>query len=413
MMTQIRQKVISASLSPNTSREDLLAALHTCAIPWKWKHGNALGQVEAWFRDQYDVDGVYLFQSGRVAFFEILQALQIGRGDEVLVQAFTCVAVPNSVRWAGATPVYVDIDDTLNMDAADAEKKLTSRTKAIVVQHTFGIPADMRALCELARKHKLLVIEDCAHGIGATYKGKKLGSFGDAAFFSFGRDKAISSVWGGAAIINRTCTVKGATSKLDKLHRSLPIPGFFWILQQLLHPIAFSVILPTYNSGVGKVLLVTLQRLKLLSIPVAAVELTGGQPKGSMTRYPNALARLLLVQLDRLPAMVRMRNERAAYYERRLPSKFQRVSTRDGSSYLRFPLLVHNPAAYQQSARKKGIVLGNWYHHVIDPAHTSFESAGYTPGSCIHAESVASRILNFPTRITEQDADAVCDAVIS
>ena len=120
----------------------------------------------------------------------------IGEGDEVLVQAFTCVAVPNSVLWAQATPVYADIDATLNIDPIDVEKKITNRTKAIIVQHTFGIPADMDALVALAKKHNILLIEDCAHSLGATYKGKKVGTFGDAAFFSFGRDKVVSSVFG-------------------------------------------------------------------------------------------------------------------------------------------------------------------------------------------------------------------------
>ena len=75
-------------------------------------------------------------------------------------------------------------------------KKITPKTKAIIVQHTFGIPANMNQLVVFAKKHGLYLIEDCAHSLGATYQGKKVGSFGDAAFFSFGRDKVVSSVWG-------------------------------------------------------------------------------------------------------------------------------------------------------------------------------------------------------------------------
>ncbi len=81
--------------------------------------------------------------------YEILKAFEIGDGDEVLVQAFTCVAVPNSVRWTSAKPVYVDIDNTYNIDPSDDAQKITPKTKAIIVQHTFGTPADMDAIISL------------------------------------------------------------------------------------------------------------------------------------------------------------------------------------------------------------------------------------------------------------------------
>ncbi|KKU80518.1 MAG: DegT/DnrJ/EryC1/StrS aminotransferase, partial [Candidatus Gottesmanbacteria bacterium GW2011_GWA1_47_8] len=182
--------MISASLSPNTEPDDVWLAIQTLFSPWKWQNGEALLRVRQWFGGE-----ITLFSSGRVSLFAILKSFEIGTGDEVIIQAFTCVAVPNSVLWSGATPVYVDIDDTCNIDPQNVEKKITNKTKAIIIQHTFGIPADLVELAKIAKKHGLLIIEDFAHSLGLHISG-------DAAFFSFGRDKVISSVWGGGAVIN-------------------------------------------------------------------------------------------------------------------------------------------------------------------------------------------------------------------
>jgi dTDP-4-amino-4,6-dideoxygalactose transaminase len=126
----------------------------------------------------------------------LLESFGIGIGDEVLVQAFTCVAVPNSILWAGATPVYVDIDKTYNMDPGKLEDLLkkryalcsmrpANRLKAIIPVHLYGQPADMDPILSVAKKYGLRVVEDAAQAHGALYKGKPVGSVGDMACFSF------------------------------------------------------------------------------------------------------------------------------------------------------------------------------------------------------------------------------------
>lgn len=115
----------------------------------------------------------------------------------MILQAYTCVSVSNAIIATGAKPIYVDIDaQTLNINPQLIEKHITQKTKAIIVQHTFGIPADIHAIQSIVKKHQLFFIEDCAHALGAQYKEKMVGSFGDIAVYSFGRDKVISSVNG-------------------------------------------------------------------------------------------------------------------------------------------------------------------------------------------------------------------------
>ena len=132
----------------------------------------------------------------------MIKSFDITYGDEVIVQAFTCLAVPEVVIWCGAKPVYLDIDESLNLDIRLLEKSISSKTRIIIVQHTFGIPAKIDMIKKIAQKHNIILIEDCAHSLGAKYNSQKIGTFGDAAFFSFGRDKVISSVFGGLAFIN-------------------------------------------------------------------------------------------------------------------------------------------------------------------------------------------------------------------
>jgi len=128
----------------------------------------------------------------------------LGPGDEVLCPSLTFAASVNCIRYVGATPVFCDIvsPEHLNIDPEEIEKKITPRTKAIVVVHMAGFPAKMDEIMAIARKHKLRVIEDACHGPLSEYKGKKLGTIGDVASFSFFSNKNISTGEGGMLITN-------------------------------------------------------------------------------------------------------------------------------------------------------------------------------------------------------------------
>ena len=159
--------------------------------------------MEKEFKKYLGVKYAISFNSGRSAFLAILNSLELKNDDEILLQAFTCNAVPNPIIWAGLKPVYVDCDEkTFNIDIEDLKRKITQKSKVVIVQHTFGLPAEMDEILEICQKNNLILIEDCAHSLGAEYKGKKVGTFGKAAFFSFSRDKVISSVYGGMVATN-------------------------------------------------------------------------------------------------------------------------------------------------------------------------------------------------------------------
>ena len=141
--------------------------------------------------------------SGTTALHLALAALGIGEDDEVILPTFTMVATASAVHYVGATPVLVDAEpDTWNLDVGQVEAKITPRTRAILVVHVYGHPADMDAILEIARRHDLYVVEDAAEAHGAEYQGRPVGSLGDVACFSFYANKIITTGEGGMLTTN-------------------------------------------------------------------------------------------------------------------------------------------------------------------------------------------------------------------
>lgn len=140
--------------------------------------------------------------SGTVALHAAVTALGIGPGDEVLVPAYTWIATAAAPALAGAIPVLVDINETLTIDPADLERKITPATRAIMPVHMVNAPCDMDAIMAIARKHKLAVIEDACQAVGVRYKDRLCGSIGDIGVFSFNQHKNMSIGEGGAIVTN-------------------------------------------------------------------------------------------------------------------------------------------------------------------------------------------------------------------
>jgi dTDP-4-amino-4,6-dideoxygalactose transaminase len=140
---------------------------------------------------------------GRMAFHYILRSLDLPRDSEIIFPALTFWVVPEIARVLGHRPKFVDVDPgTFNLDPAKLEAAITPNTRAVVPTHLYGQPCDMDPIMSSARAHDLFVIEDCAHALGATYKGKKVGTFGDASFFSFQMLKPLNTYGGGMAVTN-------------------------------------------------------------------------------------------------------------------------------------------------------------------------------------------------------------------
>jgi len=143
------------------------------------------------------------FERGRVALCALLRALKAGPADEIIVPIYTCPAVLEPILGLGSRAVYCDIDrTTFGLSPEALEVGLTDRTKAIIIQHTFGVPARLDELMKAARDRGVAILEDCCHVSSSFYWGKRLGCFGDAAFYSHDWDKPLSAGGGGVAVVN-------------------------------------------------------------------------------------------------------------------------------------------------------------------------------------------------------------------
>ena len=414
-------KPISISLSPNTEKDDIRLALKLIFQPWKWKKGKAVKEIEEKIKAYIGVKYAVSFNSGRSVLYSILKNLNLPKDSEILLQAFTCTAAVNPILWQELKPVYVDCDkDTFNINTKDLEAKISPNSRVLMVQHTFGLPANMDAILSLAERYNLILIEDCAHALGAEFKGRKIGSFGRAAFFSFSRDKNISSVYGGILTTNDESLARAAENDQE----SFGLPSFYWILQQLLHPVLMNyIILPLYNIlDLGKVFLVLSQRLGILSKAVHKKEKKGKKPGYFPKAYPNALAILALKQFEKIERFYNHRRELSQYYYNNLKGTKFGISDYLSPEFLdknniknalmRFTI-KHEKAheIIYDAWHKKNILVGDWYVSPIIPYDTDLKSIGYKMGVCPVAERLSKTTLNLPTHIniSQRDAEIIVD----
>lgn len=182
--------------------EDIKAVTETLRSPYLTQ-GPKIKEFEEGIANYVGAKYAVAFCNGTAALHAACYAAGIGEGDEVITTPITFAASANCVRYLGGTVVFADIDErTYNINPSEIEKKITSRTKAIIPVDFTGQPADMDAIMEIARKHNLLVIEDGAHSLGAEYKGKKVGTFADMTMFSFHPVKPITTGEGGIIVTN-------------------------------------------------------------------------------------------------------------------------------------------------------------------------------------------------------------------
>jgi perosamine synthetase len=184
--------------TPLLSGNELKYLTECIETGWISSEGPFISKFEEEFAAYIGTDFGIAVSNGSAALDIAIRALGIGAGDEVILPTFTIISPTQSIVTAGATPVLVDNDmTTWNMDVNQIESKITSKTKAILVVHIYGLPVDMTPILALCKKYNLLLIEDAAEVHGQTYNGKKCGTFGDISIFSFYPNKHITTGEGG------------------------------------------------------------------------------------------------------------------------------------------------------------------------------------------------------------------------
>jgi len=368
------------------------AALPALALPYR--PAQAVREFEARAARACGCRNAIAFGAGRMALHAILEAMDIGPGDEIVVPGFTCTVVPNAMVYRGIRPVYADIDPvTFNVDPACVERAVTPRTRALYVQHTFGVSADVDALREIARRHGLRVIEDLAHSLGASAGGRAHGSLGDAGFFSTDRTKVVNTHLGGCAVTDDDALA----ARLARAQRLAPDPGPLVARRMVASFLADVACRAPGAFWIGRPMLGALRRAGVLF--TWSDETWNALPPGYPypCRLLPALAAVGISQLDRLERNLRHRRAIARWLEERIGWYGARLAGRfDEQAWLRYSFLVRDPEAFEARFGAR-IDLGRWFPHNLFGRPVDTRAVGYEPGCCPVAERTARHIVNFPT----------------
>ncbi len=346
---------------------------------------------------------VFLLNSGRSAIFVALKSLGIGQGDEVLLQAYTCNSVPNPVLWTGATPIYVDIEEeTLNMDLRILESRITEKSKVIIVQHTFGNPAKIKEILKIAEKHKLKVIEDCAHSLGASVDNKLLGTFGDLAILSFGREKVISGLTGGALLVND----KGLENAVEEQVRVLKPLSKRNIAKELTNYFSWRLLFrKIYSKEWGASFIRHLYQYDLFNVVTSKKELDGLRPNWYPSLMGNIFARIILNEFPKIVSYNERRREIAERYLANVKNLDFKLLPKHSGVYLRVVALHSKAHLVLEKAREQKLNFGNWYNSVVYPESVHLARLGYKSGSCPVAEKIARETVNLPNYLGMSDTE--------
>jgi dTDP-4-amino-4,6-dideoxygalactose transaminase len=374
--------------------------------------GPKIGEYETRFARQIGARYAFSFSSARVGLYGILKALDIQAGDEVLLQVPTHIVVANAIRYAGARPVYVDCQaDTFNMDLRQAERRLTPRTRVLLVQHTFGIPTEMKLALSFARRHGLVLLEDCVHALGSTFEGGPLGSFGRASFFSTEETKTISSTMGGMAVTDDPTLAE----RLRRFQQSCAWPDLALTAKRVLKLVAYHVLMQPPVHRWSRSLYEAAGSRNPLPAATAREEQYGKRPLDYEQRLSNVQAALALRQLERLAANLEHRktiSRRYGMFLARAGFPIPRTPANSETVFVRYPVWVADRQAAIDALSRLTLV-GTWFRSVLQES-ISPACGNYETGSCPIAEDAARHLINLPThlRVTPQDVESICAALV-
>lgn len=360
------------------------------------------------------------FAAGRMAFYSLLKALNIGSGDEVVLPGFTCSVMPNAVWRAGATPVFADIDkNTFGSDAGGIEKRITSRTKLIVAQHSFGIPCNVPVIAEVGKKYGIFVMEDSAIALDSAIDGIKVGNWGDAAIFSTDHSKPLNTLTGGflytkdKTLYEKLRSYSDVLPHLHKAHQQRLFKQFLFERKNYILECCPRSIIINY----AKVFTRKLRHGQKQFIFLEA-DYTKQSSSGSNYPYPAKmppfLAQLGLYELDRWNDEKNRRKALLKDYLRianqsGLDEYLPKAYTDQKLEIVPLRFVFEHPQA-ETLTKKMGryVDVGwTWFRTPIICCPDGPESLGYSPGSCKRGETAGKNIINWPCILPEKWHDKV------
>lgn len=366
--------------------------------------GPAVAAFEKKVADYVGAKYAVAVSNGTAALHVACLAAGIGEGDEVITTPITFAASANCVLYCGGTPVFADIDpDTYNISPEELEKKITSRTKAIIPVHYTGQPCDMDAILEIAHKHNLLVVEDGAHALGAAYKGKKIGSIADMTCFSFHPVKPVTTGEGGMIVTDN-----------EELYRRLVLYRSHGITRD-------KDMMQQYEEQ--------LQQSSDPALQEAADMLRGDVidpggwyyqqlELGYNYRITDISCALGASQMDKLDHFLERRRQIAKKYDEafadipQIKTPWQQEGCQSGWHLYMIQTMERSRREVFEGLRQAGI--GVDVHYIPVYRHPYYQRNGYAGVHCLNAEAFYERAISLPIfpGLTGQQQDYVIEHVI-
>ncbi|QCT20184.1 aminotransferase class I/II-fold pyridoxal phosphate-dependent enzyme [Jejubacter calystegiae] len=371
-----------------TFREDSCAARWLSRDEQDYAPGQAVASLHQHIAERWQSEWVASFMGGRAALYAVIRALALQPGDEVLIPAFTCQCVTNAITFNGVIARFVDIEqETLGMNAERMLAAIGPRTRAVLIQYTFGLVCrDLEQLLDVARHRQLWIIEDCAHATGASWQGHLLGTLGDIAFFSSERSKIVNTIHGGWIVTRHPALGK----RLMQIQDDAPCPAPEFITR-LLHTLRHAY--ASLHSG-------SLPTPDVPLLPqMQADELNGLFSPQYQWRMAEPVAELLSLQLARLPEILARRQRGARYWQKwaqKMGLQGPKPRTDAQNGWLRYPLLANEPQALAKSTleTRLNVEAGVWFTTPMHPHPCELPD-------CPTGMDATRRCVNLPTWLWE------------
>jgi perosamine synthetase len=356
---------------------------------------NVENRLKMIFKKKFRGD-IFFLKNARSSIGFFLRSQGIGKDDEVILNSFTCLAVPYGILSSGAKPVYCDIDkSTLCFDLKQLKKKINNKVKAVIVQHTLGKSANIIEIKNFLKKKNILLIEDCALSIGAKLNNKLLGCFGDASIFSMELSKTISSGWGGILLVNNKKLLKSVFQEYLKLKREENFKSF-------LKHIQLSISVFCYNAYIyflGRYLYSFFYKIKIFkpsSSPSEKNAIFKNNFFEKLGRFQIILAIIQLNDFDRI--VFECRNNFNIINDCLISLNIKTLPKINKKDFLvsnRICFLVQDRKKFINYFNINGVSVGKWFDGPLSPNPNS-RLFNYKKNEFRIAGKISKKIVNLP-----------------
>lgn len=378
-------KLVSNQINPHFSLADSIKALG-CFLSKKTVNTTIFEQF-------FYTKNYLLLNSARSGLQILIDTLKLPKGSTIAIPAYCCSVMAVPFLSSGYKITWIDTDENGLISPQDFEVKIKQNNISLVlVPHIFGQPAPLEAIYTLAKTKDIIVVEDNAHMLNKNF------SYSDFKLYSFGREKVLSTVSGGALVWNVNSPHAHLFQKIELKPTSL---GFQF--QHAIQPLIYSLALPWWRAG-GAIIPMIAKHFKLLPLAVHPAE-KQGQNTLKVQAMGSTQQRILEFQIEHNTQRQASYHEKNIYWQQILPTLFPKATIIKPQSSFRVIVRTENNQKILQKASQNGYHLTEWNGQPIAPFGTNLQAFGYKKGMCPMAEKTAKELITLPTNIRTSQKD--------